>query len=79
MSYPKWLYHRTEKTVIANDPDEHAALGAGWEETPAAFKAEPEPEPELEPQPEPEPEAEIDLQPEPEPEAKRRGSKRSKE
>ena len=33
--YPKWLYHRTEKPCIVQDPDEHAALGEGWAETPS--------------------------------------------
>lgn len=38
MSYPKWLYHRTEPARIVNNPAEHAALPAGWAETPAAFE-----------------------------------------
>lgn len=44
MSYPKWLYHREESPQVVNDPDEHEALGAGWEESPAAFEAEEESE-----------------------------------
>jgi hypothetical protein len=52
MSYPKWLYHREEDPKVVNDPDEHDALGAGWEESPAAFE---EPEPEAEPEPEKKP------------------------
>lgn len=44
MSYPKWLYHREESPKVVNDPDEHEALGAGWEESPAAFEAEEESE-----------------------------------
>lgn len=37
IEYPKWLYHRTEEPRIVEDPDEHAALGPDWAETPAAF------------------------------------------
>lgn len=40
--YPKTLYHRTEEPRVVADPLEHAALGPGWEETPAAFADEPE-------------------------------------
>ncbi len=36
-TYPSWRYHRTEQPVVVNNPDEEAALGAGWEHTPAAF------------------------------------------
>lgn len=35
MSYPKWLYHQVENPKVVNNPDEHEALGAGWEESPA--------------------------------------------
>lgn len=37
MEYPKWLYSATAAPVIVADPFEHAAMGAGWAETPAAF------------------------------------------
>ena len=37
--YPKWLYHRTNDPVIVNDPDEHLALGRGWEESPVDGEA----------------------------------------
>lgn len=37
-NYPKYLYHRDEDPVVVNNPEEHAALGSGWEETPAAFE-----------------------------------------
>lgn len=36
--YPKWLYHATEPARVVADPDEHAALGPEWAETPAAFE-----------------------------------------
>ena len=32
--YPKWLYHRTELPVVVYDPDQHAAKGEGWAESP---------------------------------------------
>ena len=35
--YPAWRYHREKEAVIVNDPVEEAALGEGWESTPAAF------------------------------------------
>ena len=34
--YPKWLYHAESDPKLVNDPDEHEALGAGWEESPVA-------------------------------------------
>lgn len=37
MTYPKFLYHRTEQPRIVQDADEQAALGPEWAETPAAF------------------------------------------
>lgn len=37
IEYPKWLYHRTAAPVIVQDPEEHAALGEEWADTPAAF------------------------------------------
>ena len=58
VEYPKWLYHRTEKPVIVQDPDEAEALGAGWNETPAAFD---EPEPETNPEMEQEPERKLEV------------------
>lgn len=39
IEYPKWLYHATEPPRIVAGPDEQAALGAEWAETPAAFAA----------------------------------------
>ena len=44
MSYPKFLYHKSKSPTIVNDADEHAALGKGWEETPAAFEEGEDPE-----------------------------------
>lgn len=38
MSYPKFLYHRTEKPVVVNSKEEHAALGKEWKESPADFE-----------------------------------------
>ena len=37
-AYPKVLYTASGETKTVDDEDEQAALGAGWEETPAAFK-----------------------------------------
>jgi hypothetical protein len=42
--YPKWLYHRTETPVVVYDPDEHAAKGDGWEESPAFLNSDDESE-----------------------------------
>ena len=39
MGFPKWKYHRTEKAKIVANEAEEAALGEGWEETPAAFES----------------------------------------
>lgn len=41
-NYPKVLYHRTEEPRIVNSAEEHARIGAGWAETPAAFTDEPQ-------------------------------------
>ncbi len=47
IEYPKWLYNRHLAAALVNTPEQHAALGKGWESTPAAFEEEdPEPEPE---------------------------------
>jgi hypothetical protein len=35
--YPRFKYHLTKTEVIVNNPDEDAALGLGWANTPAAF------------------------------------------
>jgi hypothetical protein len=35
--YPKWKYHRELAAVIVQNENEEAALGEGWEDTPAAF------------------------------------------
>jgi hypothetical protein len=40
MTYPKALYHRSEPTRVVKDADEHAALGAGWCESPAELAGE---------------------------------------
>ena len=40
MSYPKWIYHKTEAPKIVNSEAEHEQAGKGWEETPAAFDQE---------------------------------------
>jgi hypothetical protein len=37
--YPKFLYSATEPAVIVQDEAEHAALGAGWFESPAEAAA----------------------------------------
>ena len=36
--FPGWRYHRTAPAIIVNSPEEEAALGEGWAETPAAFQ-----------------------------------------
>ena len=51
--FPKWKYHRTEKPVIVPTVEHESALGAGWEDTPAAFTAAPPSEPTVEPEPPP--------------------------
>jgi hypothetical protein len=35
--YPKWKYHRTLPARTVNDPEQEAALGDGWADTPAVF------------------------------------------
>jgi hypothetical protein len=37
IQFPCWRYNATEPAVIVNDPEELAALGEGWADTPAAF------------------------------------------
>lgn len=37
MSYPKWLYHKTEAPKLLVSEEQELALGKGWEDTPAAF------------------------------------------
>lgn len=39
VEYPKWLYHPTEAPRLVHDPDEQAALGELWVESPADVKA----------------------------------------
>jgi hypothetical protein len=50
--FPKWKYHRSLPARMVNDPEQEAALGAGWADHPDKVVPEPEPEPELEPGPE---------------------------
>lgn len=38
--YPKWMYHREAPAVIVQDPDELAALGPEWAESPADLAVE---------------------------------------
>jgi hypothetical protein len=49
--YPKWLYHAERGAVIVATPDEHAALGPDWAESPAAAAAPPHPAAEPPPPP----------------------------
>lgn len=35
IEYPKWVYHPARAPVLVNGPDEHAALGPEWVESPA--------------------------------------------
>lgn len=34
MSYPKWIYHKTEAPKVVNSKEEHDQKGKGWQETP---------------------------------------------
>lgn len=36
--YPTWRYHESKAPVKVHSPAEEAALGPGWEDTPAAFE-----------------------------------------
>lgn len=36
--YPTWRYHASKPPVKVHTPAEEAALGPGWEDTPAAFE-----------------------------------------
>jgi len=45
VEYPKWLYHRNLAPRIVNGPEEEAALGPEWAQSPAAFDGVPEPTP----------------------------------
>ncbi len=38
--YPSCRYHRDKKPVMVNNAEEDEALGPGWEDSPAKFKAE---------------------------------------
>lgn len=38
MSYPKWKYHESLEPVVVQSEAEELELGAGWEESPAAFE-----------------------------------------
>jgi len=51
MQYPKWKYHRTKEPVIVHDPEQEAALGPGWYESPADAEREAERETEREAEP----------------------------
>ncbi len=44
MTYPKWLYHKTNQPKVVQSEEEHAGLGEGWEETPTAFDQEQAPQ-----------------------------------
>jgi hypothetical protein len=35
MSYPKWLYHKTEGARMVNSQEAHEGLGEGWFDSPA--------------------------------------------
>lgn len=38
--FPSWRYHRDKKPVMVKNAEEDEALGPGWEDSPAKFKAE---------------------------------------
>jgi hypothetical protein len=42
-AYPKCKYHYTGKTTTVKNPEEEAALGGGWANSPAAFSPYKEP------------------------------------
>jgi hypothetical protein len=35
IEYPKWIYHKDYAPKIVNSPEEFAASGSGWKESPA--------------------------------------------
>lgn len=41
MSYPKWLYHKTEGAKLFNSEAEEKEAGADWADTPAKFEEAP--------------------------------------
>jgi hypothetical protein len=40
MTYPKWLYHKTEEAKIVQSAEEHKKLGPDWKESPAEFESQ---------------------------------------
>jgi hypothetical protein len=42
IKYPTWRYHASLPARIVNGPEEDAALGPEWADTPAAFQQQPE-------------------------------------
>lgn len=40
--FPKWMYHATHGSRLFEDPDQLAAAGKGWEESPADVGLTPE-------------------------------------
>jgi hypothetical protein len=36
-TYPSWRYHKCEQPKLVKSAAEEQALGAGWEDSPAAF------------------------------------------
>jgi hypothetical protein len=40
VEYPKWLYHATKPPRVVRGPEEQAALGPGWAESPAEVPGE---------------------------------------
>lgn len=44
-TYPKYLYHHTDKPIVVKSKDAHEALGSEWVESPAhVVKPEPKDE-----------------------------------
>ena len=41
IKHPCWRYHATEDPRLCETPEDEAALGEGWADTPAAFFDEP--------------------------------------
>lgn len=41
MSFPKYLYHKTEGAKLIESEEQEKALGKGWADSPAAFDAAP--------------------------------------
>lgn len=48
IKYPCWRFHRELPMTLCQNPEEEAALGEGWADTPAAFDAQEDGDPSAE-------------------------------